>query len=86
MAILDHNGASISFDSDELIRELKRDLIEFGPNTFTAICVNYNGAKIITNYVFNEDVEETTLDEGEYMDVMNGNELLSYLKLQNESI
>ena len=90
MAIVAANGAIVSFDSEDLIREVKNDILEFGSNVVVAIWVkDYDGAKIITNYDFiDEDapITEEEIQEGEAIEEMSLGDLWIYLNKQNQIV
>lgn len=67
-----------------IIAELQSDLIEFDEQEYGAIFKNMNGAKIIIDYLFKEDVNLHYLEKDEFIEVMNGHELLEYLIKENE--
>lgn len=78
MAIFDNDGNRISYDSDDLIRELKADIDEFGKFKVKAYYKRENGAKLYTDYQFEEDEPE-----GSY-DLVDAAFLLKYLNKQND--
>lgn len=80
MSIFDKEGNRISYDSDDLIRELKADIEEFGNFKVKAYYKRENGAKLYMDYQFEE--EEI---EGNY-DLVAASFLLNYLKKQNDSL
>lgn len=90
MAIVGKGGINVSFDSEELIREVKRDIAEFGSNDVVAVWVkDYGGAKIITNYDFIVDdapIAEEEMQEGEKIEKMTLEDLWIYLEKQNQIV
>lgn len=81
MAIEGHNGARISFDSNDLINELKLDLEEFGDIKMAAFYEFHNGAKIYTDYQF---IEDRNKFEGQ-TDTVLSSYLLKYFEKQNST-
>ena len=81
-------GIGISFESSELIEELKADIYEFGANTIVAVwCKDYLGTTIYTNYDFIDDerpITENELKDREYIRKMKMSTLLVLLEKQNE--
>lgn len=86
MAIVNSLGANISFECNELINELRNDLFEFGNRDYAAIYKMTHGVRIIVDYVFTEDMADVKLDRDENIAVIDGQELLDYLKKQNSII
>ncbi len=87
MAIATKSGIDVSFESEDLIQEVKTDITEFGGNAIVAVWVrNYDGAKFISNYDFiDEDVpitEDEILDCEELQE-MSLRELLHQLEKQD---
>lgn len=82
MAIEGFGGAKISFDSEDLIRELEQDLAEFGDIKVAAYYELYNDAKVYTDYQFIEDKDKF---EGN-TDIVQASFLLKYFKKQNSII
>lgn len=80
MAIFDKDGNRISYDSEDLIRELKADIEEFGNFKAKAYYKRENGAKLYTDYQFEEDNLK-----GSY-DLVDAAFLLKYLNKQNDPI
>ncbi|TLQ09250.1 hypothetical protein FEZ48_02075 [Marinilactibacillus psychrotolerans] len=78
MAIIGEDGIKYSYDSEELIRELKSDIEEFGNFRARAYYKRENGAKLYTDYQFEEDDVE-----GAY-DLVDAAFLLKYLNKQND--
>ena len=90
MAIVTKNGVNISFDSNELIREVENDILEFGGNVIVAVWVrDFDDAKIIVNYDFidgDAPITEKEIQEGENIEKMTLENLCIYLKKQNEVV
>lgn len=80
MAIFDKDGIRISYDSYDLIRELKADIDEFGNFRARAYYKRENGAKLYIDYQFEEDDPE-----GNY-DLVDATFLLKYLNKQNDAM
>lgn len=85
------DGISYSFESNDLIKELKQDIAEFGSQYEFYVWVReIDGVKFYVNYDFPAD--EIPLDydkqvkDDEEIVVMRAGELLSKLELQNETI
>ncbi|WP_212745573.1 hypothetical protein, partial [Marinilactibacillus psychrotolerans] len=70
----------ISYDSGDLIRELKADIEEFGNFKAKAYYKRENGAKLYTDYQFEEDNLK-----GNY-DLVDAAFLLKYLNKQNDPL
>ena len=83
MAILDNDGQKVSYDSEELIEELERDIKEFGDFKAIGFIKFINGAKIYYDYQFND---ESSRRLGGKFDTINAERLLDYLKLQDDII
>ena len=87
MAFKNSYGVNISFECSDLIKELKRDILEFGEDDTVAVwCKKKFGVELYTNYDFikPENVKESELDDGEYLKSMTMRELLSLMEQQNE--
>lgn len=80
MAILDNDGQKVSYDSEELIEELERDIKEFGDFKSIAFIKFINGAKIYYDYQVDE---KSARELGGKFDTVNAERLLDYLKLQD---
>ena len=84
MALINNNGMSISFDSEELIEDLISDINEFGPDMeLEVITVWSHGVKIYKDYNFIEEDPATAmpLEEGENLETMRAEDLLqAYIK------
>lgn len=79
----------ISYECSELIRELKRDILEFGTGKEVAVwCRDYEGITLYTNYDFisDEKINPTELQSVEYIKTMTMGELLPLLERQNAII
>lgn len=78
----------ISYDSEELIKELKQDIAEFGGQTILAAWVkNIEGTEIITNYDFTGTeipITEDELKPGERIIFIQADLLLEKLIEQNK--
>lgn len=91
MAFVNANGENISYECFELITELKQDIAEFGGDTVVAVwCKDYKGVIIYINYDFidekNFPIEETELEDGDFIKQMTMSALLVVLEKQNEII
>lgn len=87
MAFKNSYGVNVSFECSDLIKELKRDILEFGADDTVAVwCKKSYGVEIYTNYDFikPENVKEHELAEGEYLKSMTMGELLALMEQQNE--
>lgn len=79
----------VTFESGELIRELKRDILEFGTGKEIAVwCRDYEGVTLYTNYDFinDEKINSTDCNSVEYIKIMTMGELLPLLERQNAII
>ena len=87
MAFINQDGESISYECDDLIEELNKDIKEFGGNTVVAVwCKDVSGVTIYTNYDFIEEkdpLREDEIYEGEYIKPMTMTALLTLLEIQN---
>lgn len=90
MAFINEDGMQISYESSELIEELKNDIEEFGGHTVVAVwCKEEYGCELYTNYDFIESenpISEEELSDGEYLKKMTMSALLILLEKQNEII
>ena len=88
MAFTNKYGKKISYECTELIKELKQDIEEFGGHTVVAVwCKEYEGVTIYTKYDFIEEempIQESEIDDGEYIKKMTMSALLMILEKQNE--
>lgn len=88
MAFVNPQGIKISYECEELIKELKADIDEFGGDTIVTVwCKNNSGVTIYTNYDFideEEPIKETELENDEYIKQMTMSALLILLEKQNE--
>ena len=90
MSFLNENNKKISFESSELISELKNDITEFGENI--TLYVWYKiiaGVKIYVNYDFIIDdmpLTKKEISSGEIIIKMKAGELLKKLEIQNKII
>lgn len=87
MAFKNSYGVNVSFECSDLIKELKRDILEFGEDdTVSVWCKQSCGVEIYTNYDFikPENVKEHELAAGEYIKSMTMGELLALMEQQNE--
>lgn len=82
-----HNGINYSYDSEDLIKELKMDIVEFGKDKeFYAWYKIIEGVKIYTNYDFILDKKPLSAQEikpDEKVEIISGFELLAKLEKQN---
>lgn len=90
MAFINEYGKNISYESADLIEELKEDIEEFGGHTVVAVwCKEEQGVELYVNYDFIEPESPITaaeLKEGEYLKKMSMTALLMLLEKQNEII
>lgn len=88
MAFISTQGIKISFECSNLIEELKADIAEFGENEIVSVwCKDNSGVTIYTNYDFNiegEIINESALEDNEYIQNMTMGALLILLEKQNE--
>lgn len=88
MAIVGNDGKKYSYESDELIQEVREDIMEFGEHEeVIAFYIERSGIRLYTNYDFDvpEDlVKITELQEGEHLTRITLKDLLDYLEKQNE--
>lgn len=90
--ILGSKGYPISYECSELIKELKRDIEEFGKDELLAVWLREyreHGIEIAVNYDFVVDeamIESSELLEGERIVVMSAECLLDILLKQNDPI
>lgn len=87
MAFTNKQGLSISFECSELIEELKKDILEFGPDeTLTVWCRQCEDLTFYVNYDFieKEKVKPSEIQENEHLETMTAKELLELLIQQNE--
>lgn len=87
MAYVNDYGVNISYESSELIADLKQDILEFGNDHIVAVWYKeIDGVKVYTNYDFiNEDspIDQSELQEGEKIKPMTMGALLVALEQQN---
>lgn len=87
MAIFNKNGQAISYHCDELIRELKRDICEFGGGAKVVVWTRETeGVKLYTNYDFADEdfpISFSEVKNGEMLEEMTMAELLPLLEKQN---
>ena len=90
MGFINKKGMNISFECSELIEELKEDIKEFGGDKIVTVwCKDTHGVTIYTNYDFDEEempIDESELEEGEYLKKMTMSALMLLLEKQNEII
>lgn len=86
MAIINNSGISISFDCENLISEVKQDIVEFGANsTVYAVCQTRQGIKIVTDYIYDitnkeeMDVTKPLIKPDEWIEKTTFDKLLNYL-------
>lgn len=91
MGLIGDSGQNISYDSDEMIAELKEDIASFGDFECWAWIKKINGVKIYTNYDFKESVSPLSTYEinqakenGEQFEILKAKHLLELLEKQNE--
>ena len=87
MALINQNDTHVSYESSELIADLKQDILEFGNNHIVAVWYKeIEGVTIYTNYDFiDEDspIDQSELQEGEKIKPMTMGALLVALEQQN---
>lgn len=90
MAFVNADGFKISYECSELIEELKQDITEFGGDRIVIVwCKDYEGVIIYTNYDFIDKdypINESELEDGEFLKQMTMSALLTVLEKQNEII
>lgn len=92
MALIAKDGAKISFESTELINELKRDITECGKEQVFAVFLKYYpkyGVEVVTNYDFIVEempISKSDLRDGERIALMQASVLLEMLEKQNSII
>lgn len=93
MLLSNNSKVPVSFESTELIRELERDIKEFGEHETFLVWVRkypqYDNAEVLVNYDFINDENPITDDElgpNERFVKMRADILLDILKKQNELI
>ena len=78
----------LSFESSELIKELKEDIVEFGGDKIVAVWCRKIWSKIFyVNYDFIDEenpIEKNELEDDEYIQTMTMSALLVLLEKQNE--
>lgn len=86
MAIINNSGILISFDCENLISEVKQDIIEFGADSAVyAVCKTRQGVKIVTDYIYditNKEemaVAKPLIKPDEWIEKTTFNKLLNYL-------
>ena len=88
MAFIAENGQRISYYCEELIQELKQDILEFGGDKIVYVwCVEFKGVTIYTNYDFivpDAPLKKNEIRHGEYFKEMSMSALLILLEVQNE--
>lgn len=87
MAFVNEKDINISYDSSELITDLKQDILEFGNDYIVAVWYKQiEGVTVYTNYDFiNEDspIDKSELQDGEQIKPMTMGTLLTALEQQN---
>lgn len=87
MAFRNKDGMAISFDSEELIAELKSDITEFGAEKEVNVwCRMYEGVTLYTNYDFivaEKPITKKEVRADETIAVMKMGELLKLMEQQN---
>lgn len=87
MSVVNADGMNISYESSELIEDLKMDILECGGNKKVAVwCKNISGVTIYTNYDFiveDNPISASELKDGEFLVEMTMSELLPLLEKQN---
>lgn len=78
----------ISYECDELIQEIKKDISEFGATDKAyAVFKKIQGATFLVNYLLDEETAPTSeeLEDG-YAQLMTLGEILNFLEKQNQII
>jgi hypothetical protein len=87
MSFINENKENISYECSELIEELKQDIAEFGSSKIVAVwCKEIQGTTVYTNYDYiteNQPIDESELEQGEYLKEMTMGALLTALEAQN---
>lgn len=87
MALINSEGSNISYDSSELIADLKQDILEFGNDYIVAVWYKeVEGVTVYTNYDFIDEesqIEQSELQDGEKIKPMTMGALLVALEQQN---
>lgn len=90
MALINQNDTHISYESSELIADLKQDILEFGNDYIVAVWYKeIDGVTVDTNYDFiNEDspIDQSELQDGEKIKPMTMGALLVALEHQNSML
>lgn len=78
----------ISYECEELIREVKQDIVEFGVNNKAyAVFKEIQGTEFLVNYLSDEEIVPTPQElEGGYAQLMTLGEILDFLEKQNAII
>ena len=88
MAFIAKNGQRISYYCEELIQELKQDILEFGGDKIVYVwCVEFKGVTLYTNYDFIVPDAPLTAEEinrADHIKRMSMSALLILLEAQNE--
>lgn len=90
--ILGSKGYPVSFECSELIRELRKDIQEFGKDKLFAVFLrNYSehGIEVAVNYDFIVDadmIDRSELSNDERIVIMTAESLLDFLLKQNDPI
>ncbi len=90
--IIGSKGIPVSYESDSLIRELKKDILECGEDQIFVVWMKnlkQYGVEVAVNYDFmveDDPIDKSELDEDERFVLMSGAALLDYLEKQNEII
>lgn len=90
MALINEHGMSVSYESEDLIEDLKRDILEFGEDEILYVWTKeIHGVKIYVNYDFIVDeapVSPNEIEKDETLTTMKAKDLLRMLEKQNEII
>lgn len=78
----------LSYECDELIQEIKKDISEFGATDKAyAVFKEIQGATFLVNYLLDEETTPTSEElEGGYAQLMTLQEILDFLEKQNQII
>lgn len=90
MAFINPDGMHISYECEDLIKELEADISEFGGDTVVTVwCKDIEGVTIYTNYDFiieDEPLKDDEIEDDERIVSMTMSSLLMLLKQQNKTL
>lgn len=85
MAIENKFGKKISYDSTDMIEEIKSDIAEFGNNLEVyGIFKNIDSVEICTDYTYADDIISGMIEDGETAKLMKAADLLKTLEEQDK--